>query len=68
MALRHLMDEIAGAFAQAFNLSINNEGSTPNPVDMGDVAKGMIVVTLNPDTRRTIRARWTHALIVKVFG
>lgn len=33
-----LMGEILGAFDQAFNLSINNEWSTSNPMDLGDVA------------------------------
>lgn len=63
-----LMGEILGAFAQAFNLSTNNEGASSEPVDLADVAKDMIAMTLNPETRRSIRARWTHAIIVKVFG
>ena len=62
------MGEILGAFAHAFNLSTSNEVFSFEPVDLGDVAKGIIAVTLNPDTRRAIWARWTHAIIVKVFG
>ncbi|XP_050242300.1 uncharacterized protein LOC126691288 [Quercus robur] len=62
------MGEIPGAFAQVFNLSTSNEGFLAEPLDLGDVAKGMIAVTLNLDTRKAIRARWTHAIIVKVFG
>ena len=63
-----LVGEIPGAFAQAFNLSTSNEGLSAEPVDLGDAAKGMIAMTLNPDTRKAIRARWTHDIIVKVFG
>nr|POF20984.1 hypothetical protein CFP56_40005 [Quercus suber] len=63
-----LMGEILGAFAQAFNLSTNNEGVSSKPMDLGDVVKDMIAMTLTLETRRSIQARWTHAIIVKVFG
>nr|POF21185.1 uncharacterized protein CFP56_06985 [Quercus suber] len=41
--------------------------STP-AVGMGELENGMVAVNLTPDTRRSIRARWSHALIVKVYG
>lgn len=63
-----LVGEMSGAFAQAFNLdNYKLDVSTPL-VSMGELVNGMVAVNLNPDTRRTIRARWNHALIVKVFG
>nr|POF24678.1 hypothetical protein CFP56_56762 [Quercus suber] len=53
-----LVGEISGAFAQAFNLSTSNEGVSFEPVDLGDVAKDMIAVTLNPETRRPSNATY----------
>nr|POE54643.1 hypothetical protein CFP56_68815 [Quercus suber] len=41
--------------------------STP-AVGMGELENGMVAVNLTPDMRRSIRARWNHALIVKVYG
>ena len=35
---------------------------------MDKLVNGMVAVNLTPDTRRSIRARWNHALIAKVFG
>ena len=63
-----LIGEMSGAFAQAFNL-VNHEMdmSTP-PVCMNELVNGMVAVNLDPATRSTIRARWNHALIVKVYG
>ena len=41
--------------------------STP-PVYMNELVNGMVAVNLDSVTRSTIRARWNHALIVKVYG
>ncbi|XP_050280478.1 uncharacterized protein LOC126721484 [Quercus robur] len=37
-------------------------------MDVEDVNKGLLAVNLSSDTRKHIRAKWAHALIVKVFG
>jgi len=63
-----LVDGMPSTFAQAFNLdSYELDMSTPL-VSMGELVNGMVAVNLTPDTRRSIRERWNHALIVKVFG
>ena len=57
-----------GAFAQAFKLDSHElDLSTPS-VKMGELVNGMVAVNLTPDERKSIRSRWNHALIVKVFG
>ena len=35
---------------------------------MGELVNGMVAVNLTLDTGKSIRSRWNHALIVKVFG
>ncbi|XP_023893285.1 uncharacterized protein LOC112005271 [Quercus suber] len=63
-----LVGEIPGAFAQAFNLDSHEMDLSTPSVDMGELVNGMVAVNLTPDTRKSIRSRWTHVLIVKVFG
>nr|POE78689.1 hypothetical protein CFP56_66566 [Quercus suber] len=63
-----LVGEIPGAFAQAFNLDSHEMDLSTPSVDMGELVNGMVDVNLTPDTRKAIRSRWNHALIVKVFG
>ena len=63
-----LLGEIPGAFMQAFNLeTVNREGFVP-ATDIGDLSQKFIVVILQPETRNLIRAKWSYALIVKVYG
>nr|XP_023918541.1 uncharacterized protein LOC112030090 [Quercus suber] len=35
---------------------------------MGELVNGMVAVNMALETRKTIKARWTHALTAKVFG
>ena len=35
---------------------------------IGELSKGLMAVNLTPETRNLIRAKWAHALIVKVHG
>ena len=63
-----LIGEMPGAFAQAFNLGNHEIDMSTPPVCMNDIVNGMVAVNLDPATRSTIRARWNHALIVKVYG
>lgn len=37
-------------------------------MDVDELNKGLLAVSLSPEARRHIRSRWAHALIVKVFG
>ena len=63
-----LVKEILGAFAQTFNLNARKEDhSTPNE-EMGELSEGLLAVRLSSDTRKLIRSKWTHTLIVRVFG
>lgn len=63
-----LLGEIPGAFMQAFNLeTLNREGFVP-ATDIGGLSQKFIVVNLQPETRNLIRAKWSYALIVKVYG
>lgn len=63
-----LVGEIPRAFAQAFNLLSAEEGDAQPNMDIEDVNKGLLAINLSSDTRKLIRAKWAHALIVKVFG
>ncbi|XP_065638160.1 uncharacterized protein LOC136071147 [Quercus suber] len=63
-----LLGEIPGAFMQAFNLEAANMESSVPDADIDDLNMGLISVKLQPETRSHIRAKWAHALIVKVFG
>nr|POE84935.1 uncharacterized protein CFP56_64328 [Quercus suber] len=63
-----LVGEIPGAFAQAFNLDPGVR-VLPGPEKViGELSKGLMTVNLTPETRDIIRAKWVHALIVKVHG
>ena len=37
-------------------------------MSIGELVNGMVAVNLDSDTRKSIRARWNHAVIVKVYG
>ena len=53
---------------QAFNLeTVNREDHLP-VMDIGDLSQSLIAANLQPETRSLIRAKWSHALIVKVYG
>ena len=40
---------------------------SPPQEKMGELVNGMVAVNLTSKTQKSIRVRWTHALIVKVF-
>nr|POE50188.1 hypothetical protein CFP56_66252 [Quercus suber] len=63
-----LVGEMPGAFAQAFNLDSHEMDLSIPLVEMGELINGMVAVNLTPNTRKSIRSRQNHALIVKVFG
>lgn len=63
-----LVGAIPRAFAQAFKLDTRVE-NFPEPVEeVGDLSEGLLAIRLSSKTRNFIQSKWTHALIVKVFG
>lgn len=63
-----LVGEMPGAFAQTFNLDSHEMDMSNPPVSLGELVNGIVAFNLDPIMRRSIRARWNHALIVKVYG
>ena len=63
-----LVGEIPRAFTQAFKLDLGVKvPSRPDRV-IGELSKGLMTVNLTSEMRSIIRAKWAHALIVKVHG
>ena len=63
-----LVGAIPGAFAQAFKLDTRVENFSDLIEEVGELSDGLLAVRLSTDTRKFIRSKWTHELIVKVFG
>lgn len=70
-----LLGEILGAFLTAFDLdkTPNNLSDLKEDVDeavddIQEVVDGIANVILSKDTKRSIRSKWAHSLIIKVFG
>nr|POF09458.1 hypothetical protein CFP56_48392 [Quercus suber] len=63
-----LVGEMPGTFAQTFNLDSHEMDMSNPPVSMGELVNGIVAFNLDPVTRRSIRARWNHALIMKVLS
>ena len=63
-----LIGEIPGAYIQAFDFSeyIENEMESKSSVEV--IREGFAAVNLSRETKQRIRASWTNALIIKVFG
>lgn len=63
-----LVGEMPGAFAQAFNLSSEDDFSDEPRMDVEGLQSGLVAVRLSPETRKQIRSKWASSLIVKVVG
>lgn len=63
-----LVGEMPGAFAQAFNLSSEDDFSDERRMDVEGLQSGLVAVRLSPETRKQIRSKWASSLIVKVVG
>ena len=63
-----LIRDIPGAFAQAFSLDRANELNVDSDSKLEDITVGLVEVKLSKKTKSRIRAPWSKALIVKVFG
>ena len=62
-----LIGDIPGAYEQAFRFDIAAEDETSD-TEIEDLLEGMVEVTLSKETKERIRAPWSKALIVKVYG
>ena len=63
-----LIGDIPGAYAQAFSFDTVEGIEEESDSELDDLAEGMLNVKLSKETKARIRAQWTKALIVKVYG
>ncbi|KAF3969100.1 hypothetical protein CMV_007073 [Castanea mollissima] len=63
-----LLGDIPSAYAQAFRFERVDEPKVESDTKLGDIVEGMVDVKLSQETKSRIRAPWTKALIVKVYG
>ena len=64
----HLIGDIPGAYAQAFHFDRENEEEEASDTEVEELSKEMVEVSLSKETKARIRAPWSKALIVKVYG
>ena len=64
----NLIGDIPGAYAQAFSFDKTEEIEEESDSELDDLVEGMVDVKLSKETKARIRAPWTKALIVKVYG
>nr|POE60085.1 hypothetical protein CFP56_68491 [Quercus suber] len=63
-----LLGDIPGAYAQAFRFDRVEECEVESDTELDELVEGMVDVKLSKDTKSRMRASWTKALIVKVYG
>ncbi|XP_075670361.1 uncharacterized protein LOC142640156 [Castanea sativa] len=63
-----LVGTIPGAFSQAFLFSDHMEAESDSDDEITELNEGMAVVKLFRTDKQRIRAPWTKALIIKVYG
>nr|POF01813.1 hypothetical protein CFP56_06195 [Quercus suber] len=63
-----LVGDILGAYEQAFKFSKDWEDGYDLEVEMEPLTEGMVEVKLSKETKVRIRAPWSKALIIKVYG
>nr|POF23202.1 hypothetical protein CFP56_48473 [Quercus suber] len=63
-----LVGDIPGAYEQAFKLDNVWDDGEESDTEMEPLIEGMADVKLSKETKARIRAPWSKALIVKVFG
>nr|POE73169.1 hypothetical protein CFP56_58665 [Quercus suber] len=63
-----LLGDIPRAYAQAFGFGRVEEPEVESDTELDDLVEGMVDVKLSKETKSRIRAPWTKALIVKVYG
>ena len=63
-----LVGDIPGAYAQAFRFDAVVDVDRESDTELEELVDGMVDVHLSKETKTRIRAPWTKALIMKVFG
>nr|POE45676.1 uncharacterized protein CFP56_05566 [Quercus suber] len=63
-----LVGEIPGAYKQAFSFGDIMEDDEGSDEDVETLRKGLVACRFSRDFKQHIRAPWTKAVIVKVFG
>ena len=63
-----LLGEIPGAYMQAFDFSEYVEKEVEQEANVESISEGFAAVNLSREFKQLIRAPWTNALIIKVFG
>ena len=64
----NLLEDILGAYAQAFKFDRVEEAEVESNIELDDLVEGLVDVKLSKETKSRMRAPWTKALIVKVYG
>ena len=60
--------EILGAYSQAFDFSDYMDAELDSNEEVEELSEDFASVSLSKETKQRIRALWSKALIVKVFG
>lgn len=63
-----LVGEVPEAYSQSLAFSNHMEAESESDEETEDIREGFAAVSLLKETKQRIRAPWTKALIVKVFG
>ena len=63
-----LVGEIPRAYRQAFDFTDEMEDLPKAERDISSLKEGLAVVRISNDLKHKIRAQWTKALIIKVYG
>ena len=63
-----LIGEIPGAYVQAFDFSNHLDDEMESDSEVENLREGFAAVKLSKEFKNHIRAPWSGALIVKVFG
>ena len=63
-----LVGDILGAYEQAFKLDNVWDDGEESDTEVEPLIEGMVEVKLSRETKARIKAPWSKALIVKVFG
>ena len=63
-----LMGEIPRAYQQSFDFTDDMEETPEVERDISSLKEGLAAVRISNDLKQKIRAQWTKALIVKVYG
>ena len=63
-----MLGEMPGAFEQAFSFGLSMDTEAKSDDEFLELPIGEKAVKFSGSTKTRIRAPWTNALIVKVFG